>query len=291
MSTSLDNLKETYDSSVLEAFKDDIISKKLILLGNDENIVEHNICYTKIKKYTDKRNKLNTSIDSIEDTVKAIEQYSNDKNNKILEITDSRKQYFRLFFDLEGTFDENLLLEFIEDFKKFVLEEYHMKCTEYYTKNHKSVHGEASYHVFFNIYTMLDLMAFVINSFHIYTNRKYQKIIDRCVYRHGRLFRSPYALRPTQKSIVAGDGRDEENENDFHMIIKGTIEDCLISNIKNCYKIIPSYITLVSPTFSYYNHSIDVEIEDEEDKKKYDVQIKSLKEIKEQLEEFAKLIL
>ena len=284
------SLYEIYDSDVLSEFHDDIVNKKLILYGQYENKSEHFVTYTKIRKYNDKRTSLNTFCEDIETISKDINEHKFDKDNKILELTDPRKQYFKVFFDLEGDFNEDILLEFIKDFKEFVLKEYHMKCNEFYTRNIKSVHNSASYHVYFNIYTLLQLMPFVINNFQIYTNRKYFKIIDRCVYRYGRLFRCPYVLRPIQRNLIIGDGRDAEDKNDYHDIIKGTCEDCLISNITNCYKIIPSLIILVSPTFSYYNHSVSIEIENEEDKDKVEKQIQSLKEIRDILNKFTLLI-
>lgn len=167
-----------------------------------------------------------------------------------------------------------------------------MKCEEFYTKNRKSVHGSKSYHVYFNIYTLLELMPFVVNSFDIFTNRKYLKMIDKCNYRYGRLFRCPYALRPCQKSLVPGDGRDIVDENDYHELIKGRIEDCLISNIQNCFKIIPSYITMISPSARRSSYkSVNIEIEDKDDKEIVEEQKKSLEEIKTILKGFANLIL
>lgn len=280
-------LRKIYDDDAIKQINE----KKLIVKGDNESEEELMINYTNISRYNIRRNFKNTYNEKLENVVDDIIKYSKNKLNKLLEIVSTRRQYFRVYFDLEGTFNEQFLFDFINDFKKFVLEEYHMKCNEAYTKNNKSVHGESSYHVYFNIYTLLELMPFVVNSFDIYTNRKYLKIIDKCNYRYGRLFRCPYALRPNQKSLIPGDGRDNIDDNDFHDIKKGVIEDCLISNIKGCYKIIPSYITLVSPTFSKNNYkSIDIEYQDENDKKTVEEQVKTLDEIKTTLNKYANLI-
>lgn len=225
------------------------------------------------------------------DAVKYITDNAFSKNNKILEVTDIAKKYYRVFFDIEGDIDSNLLGSLISDFKQFVKENYNIECTESWTENNKSVHGSYSYHVFFNIYCELELMLFVVNGFDLETKFKYHPYIDKCVYSYGRLFRVPLAYRPQQMNTKdPNDPRRVFDKNDFHKIISGSIEDCLISNIQGCTKIPSELITYLN--FGSFDRHIstgtDVQYnpEDIEEVKK---QFSSLEDVKRQLNELSKL--
>ena len=230
-----------YDSVAKEQIKD------MITEGEKENDIEKILHFTILNKYYDSPSKKLQYSKNIEESLKFINDLAFNETKKVLEVTYISKTYFRMFFDLEGNFDSSLLDSFILDFKKFVLEEYHMNCEDSITKNNYSIHGKSSFHVYFNIYTRLDFMPFIVNLFDIKTKYEYHKIIDRCVYRYGRLFRCPFTIRPQSKSKVPGDLLDSLNKNDFHDIIKGNLQDCLIGNICGCHKIIPSFISCITP--------------------------------------------
>ena len=240
MSNLNTNLNTIYDSIAKEQIKD------MIVEGEKENDIERKLHFTVLNKYYDSQYKRKQYSKNIEESIEFVNELAFNETNKVLERTYISKTYFRMFFDLEGNFDEGLLDKFILDFKKFVLEEYHMTCEESITKNNYSIHGKSSFHVYFNIYTRLDFMPFIVNLFDIKTKYEYEKMIDKCVYRYGRLFRCPFTIRPQSKSKVPGDLMDTLNKSDFHEIIKGKLEDCLIGNICGCQKIIPSFISCIT---------------------------------------------
>ena len=238
-------MEQVYGKEAIDIIK----SKNIIYEGEKEDKTEHTIHLKICNRYDDPpKVKKDESFNKLDDVVKFILERKFSETEKILEKTDTSKHFFRMFFDIEGKIEVNLLGELIEDFKKYIENEYHMKCEESWTQNNKSVHGDNSYHLFFNIYTSLGNMPFIVNGFHIFSKYKYQPYIDMCVYTYGRIFRVPYSLRPQQKSLSPGDGRDILNQEDFHDIKKGTLETCLISNILGCYKIIDSFILPIKTT-------------------------------------------
>ena len=280
-----EDIVETYTSEALEKIKEINASKGITLNGEKEALQEQEIFIKLINRYDDPNYKKKTCVEHLESIKRFIEAHKFSETEKMLELTSSTKSFYRVFFDIEGNTNEEQLQELIKDFKEYVLKEYHMKCEEAWTQNVKSVHGEYSYHLFFNIYTNMYLMPFVITGFDIFTKFKYHNSIDKCVYNFGRLFRMPFSYRPQQKPLKEGDGRDILSKDDYHDIKKGSLEDCLISNIKGCHKIIPEYITPVAPLPNDRNTSEGQEIlkMNDNDKEKAEEQILTLSSIKERL--------
>ena len=280
-----EDIIETYAPEALEKIKEIKALKGIILKGEKESLQEQEIFIKLMNRYDDPTYKKKTCVEHLESIKRFVEAHKFSETEKMLELTSSTKAFYRVFFDIEGNINEEQLQELIKDFKEYVLTEYHMKCEEAWTQNVKSVHGEYSYHVFFNIYTNMYLMPFVITGFDISTKFKYHNSIDKCVYNFGRLFRLPFSYRPQQKPLKEGDGRDILRKDDYHDIKKGSIEDCLISNIKGCYKIIPEYITPVAPLANDRNISETQEVlkMKDEDKEKAEEQILTLSTIKERL--------
>ena len=293
------SLSEIYDQETVQK----IISGKLTVLGEKEARLEQQLHFTVLNRYDDSQKNRKKHMVELFRALPLLEFVKLNKEKKILETTHISKTYFRIFFDIEGDFDQSLFEELIVDFKKFVSEEYHMKCEESWTKNNMSVHGKSSFHLFFNIYTRLNFMPFVINCFDLKTNYKYHKIIDRCVYRYGRLFRCPFSLRPQQKCLIPGDGRDVLNEQDFHVPQKGELSDCLIGNIIGCHKILPEYISCIGSFRNDTNISDPAEKKNEkknenekqtktektEDEKNLQDTLKELNDIKTELNKLSKL--
>lgn len=229
----------------------------------------------------------------LEDAVKYITDNAFSETNKVLEVTDIAKKYYRVFFDIEGDITTDLLACLISDFKQFVKRNYNINCNEAWTENNKSVHGSYSYHVYFNVFCELELMLFVVNGFDLETRFVYHPYIDKCVYSYGRLFRVPLAYRPQQMHTKdPNDPRRVLDKNDFHKIIKGSIEDCLISNIKDCIRIPAELITYLN--FGNLDRHIsnaegtDVQY-NPDDIEEVKQQFSSLEDVKKQLAELSKL--
>ena len=228
--------------TVQEKIQKDIKSNA-VTRGDDEEPIFKYITITMINSYND-INKTMIEFDDEDSAVYYIEKYLRlNVNKKALEFTATSKKYFRFFFDIEGAIENDLLMKFINDFIEFIRKIFNMDCTYAYTMNNESSHGSYSYHVFFNIYCTLIQMHYVIALFNAFTKYEYEPFIDVSVYYYGRLFRLPYAIRPLQTSKNATRTITENRMNDYHIIVHGTLKECMISNICGCNKLQESLVS------------------------------------------------
>lgn len=240
--------------------------------------------------YDDKPNEKRTfKFNRITDAVEFIQKNYKNPKLRLLEKIGIKQRDYRMFFDLEGDFPEERIPEFFEDFKRFVKDQYNIdNCNGYYTKNMSSVHGSNSYHVYFDLSTKITLMEFVVNSFDLFTERKYNTVMDRVVYNYGRIFRVPGAIRPTQRKGLKGDNdpRRITNMNDFHEVIIGRIADCLIQNDRTCLKIPSNLIVpIASPNKVIVKSGGDVQVIPEDPEKDKE-QVENLQKIKDELQKY-----
>lgn len=108
-----DTTKEEFKKYLRNIYEEDtiklIMEKNITIRGDRESNEEQLIHYTNIERYNIRRNYKNSYTANLSDTIKAIQTYSRDKINKLLEMTHISKSYFRMFFDLEGEFEESLI--------------------------------------------------------------------------------------------------------------------------------------------------------------------------------------
>ena len=161
---------------------------------------------------------------------------TNDINQFIELISTSGKVYetlltnpVKLFIDIDGIpkNEPNIIYEFISKFIIFMNKIFNINITKYaLTKNEGSInHAGLSYHVYFPEYYVdkIHMLKFILLKFIEYdTSNKFYDYIDGCIYHFNRLFRCPNQYNASIETI---------DELDKHVIIKGTIKDCVIQYI------------------------------------------------------------
>lgn len=139
-----------------------------------------------------------------------------------------RNHYLKIFLDVENIpMEESEIINYIiRDFKIFTKESANVDIELLaLTLNTNSMsHEGRSYHVIFNlcteIFNMKNMIYWFLKKFPCYL-----KFVDSTVYSRNRLFKSINQININQNT--------RSNSNDKHDLIKGTIYDSIIQNIKN----------------------------------------------------------
>lgn len=135
----------------------------------------------------------------------------------------------KLFIDIDGIPKNkpDLINEFIQEFIKFMKKIFDITINKYaLTKNEGSTsHAGLSYHIYFPEYQVkhISIIKYILLNFIKYDEeRKFYDYIDGCIYHYNRLFRCPNQYNANKEVI---------DELDKHIIIQGSIEDCVIQYI------------------------------------------------------------
>ena len=132
----------------------------------------------------------------------------------------------KFYFDIENIprFDDKFIYNIIRDIQAYVKKTSGIELKKYALtiNEHSSSHEGLSYHLIFqDYYTTQQNNRFMLLRF-LKEYDFYKEYIDTVVYSKNRLFKSANQLNINK------------NENDFHKVIVGTIEDTIIQNIDGC---------------------------------------------------------
>lgn len=215
---------------------------------NDFKSVDDMIYFVDITNYAEPRHIFSASLDEFIGLMKIqsgeINEYKlgnnvGDKilthdniNKSILEITIS--SLVRMYFDIENIPNEELLFEILDK----IIGLYNLPMNYAYTKNVNSTHEGLSYHVYFPIKAYKNDIYSLVKDFNFKTEFKYFNYIDYRVYGRNRLMR-------VVGSSCPGKVGHERNNNDYHALIKGNLEDTIIQSHKDL------------PQFNYIFENID----------------------------------
>lgn len=236
------------------------------------------ISYVKIQNYYDGRTiELSRSVD---DFVNIINENKN-SDYSILEVLAS--DTVRFFMDIENIPVENtdLIINLINDFIKF----FNLQEEYAYTFNSKSAHAGLSYHVFFpykiskakgDKITIYKLVQTFLSK-----HPQYYKYIDTSIYTKNRLFRVIGSGDPGLNN-----GRARNNES-FHTLIKGTVEDTIIQNYKN----IPDFPVQTMDLEAFYTSEEYKKFRDsKENKDRFSLGQKQIKMLLQQQQQLTRLL-
>ena len=179
-----------------------------------------NISYVKIQNYYE--NNTSFQCNSLKEFIEIINKYKNSEYS-ILEKLES--DTIRFFMDIENIpFDQpNLIISIINDFIKF----YNIPENYAYTLNEKSNHYGLSYHVYFPFKVSKtrfgDKTIYKLIQTFLSKHPQYYTYVDVSVYTKNRLFRVIGSCDP-------GITNRPRNQESFHSLIKGNIEDTIIQN-------------------------------------------------------------